>query len=168
MPRERKKKKIIKKFKKIASCFGFDSAFKTIDAQMFFLLVFLKTHKQIFFFFWLTHKKSIFKFGNKNRKKIVFIFFFCFSFKNNRRTNVILISIFENAQKNVINCQKRPKWRFWRSIVFLCIFKNTYQKNICASIVFKAESKPKHEENIFWVFFKNQKCTFWGVQNGTF
>ena len=48
--------------------------------------------------------------------------------------------------------------------------KNTNQKNICASIVFKAESKPKHEEKFFWggVFFKNQKCTFLGAQNGTF
>ena len=29
--------------------------------------------------------------------KTVKIFFFCFSFKNNRRTNVILIIIFENT-----------------------------------------------------------------------
>ena len=29
---------------------------------------------------------------------------------------------------------------------FLCVFKNTDQKNKCASIVFKAESKPKDEE----------------------
>ena len=29
-----------------SSCFGFDSALKTIDAQMFFWLVFLKTHKK--------------------------------------------------------------------------------------------------------------------------
>ena len=32
---------------------------------------------------------------------------------------------------------------------FVYIFKNSDQKNICASIVFKAESKPKHEEQIF-------------------
>ena len=48
-------------------------------------------------------------------------------------------------------------------------FKNTNQKNICASIVFKAESKPKHEEKFFLVvFFKNKKRTFSGVRNGTF
>ena len=29
-----------------SSCFSFDSAFKTIDAQIFFWLVFLKTHKK--------------------------------------------------------------------------------------------------------------------------
>ena len=32
---------------------------------------------------------------------------------------------------------------------FLCVFKNIDQKNICASIVFKAESKPKREEKFF-------------------
>ena len=36
---------------------------------------------------------------------------------------------------------------------FQYVFKNTDQKDICASIVFKAESKPKHEENFFF---------FWG------
>ena len=40
-------------------------------------------------------------------------------------------------------------------IAFLkCVFKNTYQKDICTSIVFKAESKPKHEEFFFEFFFK--------------
>ena len=29
-----------------SSCFGFDSALKTIDTQMFFWSVFLKTHKK--------------------------------------------------------------------------------------------------------------------------
>ena len=53
---------------------------------------------------------------------------------------------------------------------FKCVFKNTDQKDICASIVFKAESKPKHEEKKhFWgVFLQNQKHVFWGVQNSSF
>ena len=89
-------------------------------------------------------KRGIFEFWNKNRKKMFFIFFFYFSFKNNRRTHVI-----------------------WS--VFLFVFKNTDKKNICVSIIIKAESKPKPKE-IFCleVFFKNQKPTFFGVQNGTF
>ena len=33
----------------------------------------------------------------------------------------------------------------------MCVFKNTNQKNICASIVFKAESKPKHDKTFFFV-----------------
>ena len=35
---------------------------------------------------------------------------------------------------------------FGSQLLFLCVFKNTNQKNICASIVFKAESKPKNKE----------------------
>ena len=44
------------------------------------------------------------------------------------------------------------------------------KKDICASIIFKAESKPKHEDKIFWggFFIKNQKRDFSGVQNGSF
>ena len=52
---------------------------------------------------------------------------------------------------------------------FFCVFKNNDQKNICAYIVIKAKSKPKHEEKHFLrVFFKNQKLFFSGVLNGTF
>ena len=40
-----------------------------------------------------------------------YFFSFCFSFKNNRGTNVVLVNIFENALKKV-NRQKLPKWRF--------------------------------------------------------
>ena len=32
-------------------------------------------------------------------------YFFCFSFKNNRHTNVILISIFKNAQKTFLTAK---------------------------------------------------------------
>ena len=39
---------------------------------------------------------------------------------------------------------------------FLCFFKNTDQKKICASIVFKAESKPKHKEKNFLVGFSSK------------
>ena len=52
---------------------------------------------------------------------------------------------------------------------FFCIFKNTDQKKICASVVLKAEIKPKHENKKLWgVFLKNQKHTFLVVQNSTF
>ena len=53
---------------------------------------------------------------------------------------------------------------------FKCIFKNTDQEDICVSIVFKAESKQKQEEQFFWggFFIKNQKQAFLGVQNGSF
>ena len=103
------------------------------------------------------------------KKKISSIFFFCFYFKNYRSTNVILVSIFLYAQKTIFNCQKCPKWHFWRSIIFLCFFKNTDKKSMCASFVFKAGSKPKHEENICLVgFLQKPKTCFSGVQNGPF
>ena len=114
-----------------SSCFGFDSA--TIDAQMLFWLVFLKTQKKVIdrqkrhfgcfwrlvtvflcifknidknnicvsivlkgktekkldFFFLTLQKKTFLNFEIKTVKKILFIFFFCFSFKYNRLKNVI-------------------------------------------------------------------------------
>ena len=46
---------------------------------------------------------------------------------------------------------------------FQYVFKNTDQKDICASIVFKAESKLKHEENKIWgVFHQKPKTRFFG------
>ena len=78
------------------------------------------------------------------------MFFFCFEekppffyipvwlwfhFKNNRRTNVLLIDIFENP-------------------------KNTDQKNICVSTVFKGESVSKHKKIGFRVFFQKPKTQF--------
>ena len=40
---------------------------------------------------------------------------------------------------------------------FLCVFKNTDQKDICA------ESKPKHEEKFFWGgFLQNKKYYYLG------
>ena len=98
---------------------------------------------------------GIFSFEIKTvNKNFLHIFLF---FKNNRRTNVILINIFENAQKTVINHQKRPKWLLTANKFFFCVFKNTYRKNICGSFVFKAESKPKHEEKHFLGFFSKTK-----------
>ena len=70
-----------------SSCFGFDSALKTIDAQMFFWIVFLKTHKK-------SYRQS-----------------------------------------------KTPLWTFLAvNNGFLWVFQKYWLNNICASIVFKAES----------------------------
>ena len=46
---------------------------------------------------------------------------------------------------------------------FLCVFKNTDKKDICVYIVFKAESKPKHEEKNLCVDFSSKtKNTLFG------
>ena len=44
---------------------------------------------------------------------------------------------------------------------FQCVFKNTDQKDICVSIVFTAESKPKHKEKKnCWGFPSKTKNAF--------
>ena len=64
---------------------------------------------------------------------------------------------FYNALKKVINRQKLPKWHFLMLITFFkSVFKNTDQKNICVSIVFKAESKLKHKEKMFFGGFPSK------------
>ena len=88
-------------------------------------------------------------------------FFSVLAFKT-IHTQMLFWSVFlKMHKKTVINRQKRPKWCFWQSITFyVCIFKNTDQKSICASIVFKAKSKPKHEKkNCFGVFSLKTKNT---------
>ena len=105
-------------------------------------------------------------FGGSNQ--FFSLIFFCFSFENNRHTNVILVSIFEIYKKSY-SPPKTAKMEFLTfNNFFQCVFKNTIKKNMCASSVFKAESKVKHEEKIMLgFFFKNQKLAFSRVQNST-
>ena len=58
-----------------------------------------------------------------------------------------------------------PFWPFLVvNKVFLCVFKNTDQNNICTSIVFKAKTKEKYEEIFFYgLYFKTQKSFCLGV-----
>ena len=75
-------------------------------------------------------------------------------------------SIFEYTPKQVIDCQKRHFGRFWQLItVFVCVFKNTDENNICGFIVFKAKIKEKHKEIFFVTVFilKLKNALFWGV-----
>ena len=47
---------------------------------------------------WFDPQNSMFlSFETKSFTKYFFIFFFCFCFKNNRQTNVVWVSIFENV-----------------------------------------------------------------------
>ena len=74
---------------------------------------------------------------------------------------------FKMHEKKVINFQKWPKWRFWRLITFFwCVFKNIEPNNNCVFIVFKAESKPKHEKKKFLgLFLQKPKTRFFGGEN---
>ena len=64
-----------------------------------------------------------------------------FSFKNNKRTIVLLVGIFEKALKKLIavnNAILAVFDRFWQLLTYLVHLKKIDQKDICASIVFKA------------------------------
>ena len=55
------------------------------------------------------------------------------------------------------------KMAFLKVNNYFCAFSKYRQKNICASIVFKAESRPKHEDNYFWGgFLQKPKMHFFG------
>ena len=99
----------------------------------------------------------------KASQNIFYLFFFWYSFKNNRPTNVVFVNIFFKALKKVNNCQKRPKWRFWLLIAFFSAFSKIPTNRTFVRLMFKAESKAKHKEKfVLGFFFKNQKRVFWG------
>ena len=101
--------------------------------------------------------RAFLSFEIKTVTKFFFMFFFCLSFKNNICTNVILISIFFKCTKKRYQPPKTAKMAFLMvNNFFLCVLKNTEQKNIRASIVSKAESKPKHEEKVFFGGFSSK------------
>ena len=134
---------------------------KILNKITFVRLLFMKLKqkknlKKYFLWFLFQNSKMLFLGVNQ--------FFFNFfssvlSFKT-IYTQMLFWSVFlKTHKKTVINRQKWPKWRFWLSITFfLYVIKNTDQKNICAYIVFKAESKSKHREKIFlWGFSSKTK-----------
>ena len=91
------------------------------------------------------------------------LIFFCFSFKNNRHKKVIWVSTvpgnFENAQKSYYT----QKTAFLTVKNFFFVFKNTDQKNICASIVLKL-NQSRNTKKIFLGGFssKTQNTLFRG------
>ena len=101
-------------------------------------------------------------FWRKKTQKMFFLaIWLWFSFKNNRLTNVLLVDIFKNALKIHYYPSKLPFLLFLVVNICFCNFENTNENNMCASIVFKAETKQKHEENFLkGFFFKNKKHTF--------
>ena len=103
-------------------------------------------------------KKCVFGFWSKSPQKICSL---CFGFDLALKTidtQMLFWSVFfKMHSKKVNNRQKQPKWLYCRLIaIFQCIFKNTDKKDICASIVFKAESKLKHEEKTLFGGFSSK------------
>ena len=82
-----------------------------------------------------------------------------------RRTNVILISIFENAQKNIITCRKWPKRHFWHSITFFCPFSKIPTKRTPVRLLFLKLNQSRNTiENVWGGSFlqKPKKALFGG------
>ena len=89
-----------------------------------------------------------------------FLFWIWFSFKNNRRTNVLLVGMFENAQKKLFTVKNAILAVFLAvNNGFFCVFKNTDQNNICVSIVLNAKTEKKLKKN--WLTPKKSFFDFW-------
>ena len=114
----------------------------------------------------MTAKKASLWVRNKNLKKYFFTFFFCFSFENSRRTNVVLINIFFNVLKKVNNRQKQPKWRFWQLIVFFIAFSKILTKRTFAHLLFLKLNQSETRRKKFWGGFsaKTKNALFRGSE----
>ena len=80
-----------------------ENALKNTEQNRIYALKKLKKWKKLKKIGW-PPKKCVFEFWKKNLTKFCTSHFL--SFKNNRHTNVLLVSIFENALKKAINLQK--------------------------------------------------------------
>ena len=91
--------------------------------------------------FWTTDKVHFWFLKKTPLKNVFFVFWLWFSFKNNRRTNVLLVVILKTHKKSYWP-SKTPFWLFLAvNNGFLCVFKHSDQNNICVSIVLKAKTE---------------------------
>ena len=108
-------------------------------------------------------KSKFFGFLRKTSpKNVFFVFRLWFSFKNNWRINVLLVSIFENALKKAISCQKCHFISFLLLLTFFSAFKKmTKTTYVCVSFVFKATQKKNMRKYLCLGFcFKSWKPAF--------
>ena len=102
-------------------------------------------------------KKCVFVFWRKPPNNFFLVFWLSFSFKNNRRTYVLLVIFFKRTKKSYWP-SKTPFWPFLAvNNGFLWVFKNIDQNNICLSIVLKAKTGKK----IWKQLVDPQKGHFW-------
>ena len=111
-------------------------------------------------------KSEFLVFKENPQKKFFLLFRLSFRFINTRRTNVLLVGIFENVQQKLLTIKTAIFGHFWRLKTIFVRFQNTDQNNMCVSIVFKAKTKEKYEEIFFLQFlFQNSKMPFLGVNH---
>ena len=80
-------------------------------------------------------KKCVFVFWRKPPNNFFLVFWLSFSFKNNRCTYVLSV-FFLNAQKKVIDHQKRHFGHFWRLITVFCGFSKILIKITFVCLLF--------------------------------
>ena len=110
----------------------------------------------------LDPRKSAFLVFEENpQQNLFFVFWLLFSFKNNRRTNVLLGGIFENAQKKLLTIKNT----FLAVKNFFCAFSKILIKiTFVCLLFFNLKQKKNMKKNLFYgFFFKTQKCPFLGV-----
>ena len=108
----------------------------------------------------MTSKKGIFEFWNKKRKQNFSSYFsFVLALKTKDAQMLFLLALLKSHKRIVINCHKRLKWHFWRSITFVSKLptKRTFVRHC-----FKAESKPKHKDNFLGGFSSKTKKELFG------
>ena len=120
--------------------------------------------KKYFFQFFISKFKNAHFWGTPN---FLYNFFLSLSFWNNRDTNVLLVSIFENAWKKVINFQKWPKWQFWWLLTFFCAFSKIPNKITIVCLLFLKLNQSQNIKKKFClgVFLQKPKSHFFGGQN---
>ena len=107
-------------------------------------------------------KKALLVFAENPPKNVFFMLWLWFSFKNSRHTNVLLVGIFENAQKKWLTVKKRHFGRFGGLIMVFCSFSKILIKIICVGLLFLKLNQKKNCKKIFFYifYFKTQKCSF--------
>ena len=121
-------------------------------------------------FFWRKHFFKVFY--SKIQKgtflgvtKFVLNIFLSFSFWKNRDTNVLLVSIFKNAWKKIINFQKWPEWRFWLLITFFSAFSKIPNKITIVCLLFLKLNQSRNTNFFVGVFLQKPKTHFFGCKN---
>ena len=112
----------------------------------------------------LDPRKSAFLVFEENpQQNLFFVFWLLFSFKNNRRTNVLLGGIFENAQKKLLTIKNT----FLAVKNFFCAFSKILMKITFVCLLFlNLKQKKNMKKNLFYGFFSKLKnALFWGSTN---
>ena len=110
-------------------------------------------------------QKARFWFLKKNHIKMFFMFWLWFSFKKNRRTNVLLVGIFVKALKKLLAITNAILAVFWQLLTFFSAFLKILTKTTFVSLLFlKLKQKKIWKKYVFKVLFQYSLTCFLGGQ----